>query len=536
MVKEKNKMYIIAGVFAVTLVYLLAQFSNVMVYFDDYGYYSLSYGVPGYMGDGTYSFGELLIYLGYHYEHLNGRLLGFFVWLTLYWMGGLKLVQVTAALISFCLLFVIWKFAADQRHPVLSAALVCCFYGLFPMEYMGHGTYWFAAFFHYVAPLVPLLLFWHLYFTYRTNEVTVVKRLLLLMLLIGAAFSQEQLGATVSFMVLLIGAYELYEKKFTLWNLVYFAVALACALFMMMSPGIQDRAANNQAGLLVTIVTATYKVIRTFFCMKNRVFIVLLYVAVGAFSAQMLRKEKYMILKLMDICGVLLAAGSIFLYCCTPLLKILGAFTLNRFYVLCVVGIPVIALLVLQVMRYYLMTEKYYMLILFCTAVGAVGCLCVLPEIHARLFVPVWFLLLPVLLHGLFGASDLVEPWAGKMHPFMLSAACVVIFALSAMNGGTIYMGYAENGAVHRYNDAVLCDAAKKLQNGEQVQEVFLRTMPNADHTGVMPYNEGVQSMKYWIDNYYNIDADVSWYYSADGENLNTELYTELGNGIYVTD
>ena len=97
-------------------------------------------------------------------------------------------------------------------------------------------------------------------------------------------------------------------------------------------------------------------------------------------------------------------------------------------------------------------------------------------------------------------------------------------------------MGYAENGAVHRYNDAVLCDAAKKLQNGEQVQEVFLRTMPNADHTGVMPYDEGVQSMKYWIDNYYNIDADVSWYYSADGENLNNELYTELGNGIYVTD
>ena len=536
MVKEKKKLYAIAAVFAVTLVYLLAQFSNVMVYFDDYGYYSLSYGVPNYSGDGTYGFGELLAYLGYHYEHMNGRLLGFFVWLTLYWLGGLRLVQIAAAVISCALLFVIWKFTGDKRYAVISAVLVCCFYSLFPMEYMGHGTYWFAAFFHYVAPLVPLVVFWHLYFAWRTDGFTVAKRLVLLVVLVGAAISQEQLGATVSFMMLLIGAYELYDKKFSLWNLIYFAVALACALFMMMSPGIQDRADNNQAGLLVTIVTATYKVIHTFFCMENRVFIVLLYVAVGAFSVQMLSKEKYLILKLMDVCGILLAAGSVLLCCCTPLLEVLGRFTLDRYYVLCVLGIPVIVLLVLQIMRYYWTAEKHDMLILFCTAAGAVGCLCVLPEVHARLFVPVWFLLLPMLLHGFFAAFDLVEGYAGKMYPFMLSAACVAIFALAAMNATAIYTGYAENGDVHRYNDAVMRDASEKLQNGEQVQAVFLKTLPNAIYTGVMPYDEGVQSMKYWIDYYYGTDYETKWYYSADGTEQNVELYTELGDGIYVMD
>ena len=534
MVKEGKEKYAIAAVFAVTLVYLLVQFSNVMVYFDDYGYYSLSYGVPNYTGDGSYGFGELLAYLNYHYDHINGRLLGFFVWLSLYWLGGLRLVQISAALISCVLLFVIWKFTADKRYAVLSALVICCFYALFPMEYMGHGTYWFAAFFHYVAPLVPLLVFWHLYFQWRAEGGVFGRRMILLVLLIGAAFSQEQLGATVAFMMLLIGVYELYEKKFSVWNVIYFAVALGCALYMMTSPGILDRADNNQAGLLVTIITSTYKVIRTFFCMENRVFIILLYVAVAAFSTAMLSKEKYLLLKLMDICAILLGVGSVLLYCCTPLLNVFAGLTLNRFYVLCVLGIPVIALLVLQIMRYYWTVEQHDRLILFCTAVGAVGCLCVLPEVHARLFVPVWFLLLPVLLDGIFTAADLVQEKNAKLRPFALWVVSAAIVVLAVMNGGEILAGYVENGAVHRYNDAVLSEAAERSRNGEAAQAIFLKTMPKPVYTGVMPYDEGVQSMKYWIDNYYGCSGETCWYYSEEAAEQNTELYTELGNGIYV--
>ena len=109
-------------------------------------------------------------------------------------------------------------------------------------------------------------------------------------------------------------------------------------------------------------------------------------------------------------------------------------------------------------------------------------------------------------------------------------------FCIAAINATEIYTGYAENGVVHRYNDAVMRDASEKLQNGERVQELFLKTLPNAVCTGVMPYDEGVQSMKYWIDYYYGTAYETKWYYSADGAEKNVELYTELGDGIYVTD
>ena len=64
--------------------YLLLQFSRVVIYYDDYGYLSLSYAYVMEEAAGTdYNLSQLLEYMGHHYFYGNGRLLCTFLYLLL---------------------------------------------------------------------------------------------------------------------------------------------------------------------------------------------------------------------------------------------------------------------------------------------------------------------------------------------------------------------------------------------------------------------------------------------------------------------
>lgn len=136
-----------------------------MIYYDDYGYYSLTYGAVGHRGD-IYSLSELISFLKNHYMHVNGRILYFFIWLLLYEFGKLKLVQFAAALSVSGIIFLIWKIIISNHRaePISAMFLICDCYWLIGITMHRQGTYWFAAFWNYVLPLLPFLLFCLLYF------------------------------------------------------------------------------------------------------------------------------------------------------------------------------------------------------------------------------------------------------------------------------------------------------------------------------------------------------------------------------------
>ena len=117
----RKKKYLCIGIFAVMCVYLLLQFHYVKVYFDDYGYYSLSYGVNSVKSGHNFNFTELISYLKIHYFDVNGRIPGYFVWLGLYILGGLSAVQTVAAGFVLLILVLLWKFIDNQKFPTISA-------------------------------------------------------------------------------------------------------------------------------------------------------------------------------------------------------------------------------------------------------------------------------------------------------------------------------------------------------------------------------------------------------------------------------
>ena len=521
-------------IFAGMLFYLLMQFSEVMVYFDDYAYYCLNYGADMHNVGHGFTLGELLPFLKSHYVLANGRIIGFTVWLGLYAIGGLTLVQISAAVFTLLVLWSIYRYLDVQEHQWLAAVLVCSMYGLFAVNQIRHGIYWFAAFFQYVAPVSCVFFFVRLYFRHREEDHPswkVVSGLLVLAFL--AACSQEQLAVTVCFMLVLLTVFELYQKNFRKEQLLYLVFAVAGLLVLVLSPAAQNRASAGDSSLVMRVVTSTYQVLSLFFAKMNRPFVILLYLGVFAYSAE-LKTRDGKLLRLVDTLAQLLACGSIFLYLCSPALTLLGAFFNGRYYALLVVGVCAVAVMVLQYVRYYFLAEKFSQLLIFLTAVGSVGCMCVLPEVPERLFIPSWFLLFPLMVGNVFAFAALLaeqKNWS-RMTCTVVLTAVVAVFAV--FNAANIYKGYAENAVAHRYNDHVLTQAGLLTAQGQGPEAVYLRTMPYSDCTGVMIYVETADFIKPWMCEYYAISPDTAFYYSPDGGQYSHEDYRDNGSKVFV--
>lgn len=532
--KELKSNKIICGlIFAAMFIFLQMQFHHVMVYFDDYGYYSLSYGVNPTSGGHDFGFSELISYLKVHYFEVNGRLPGYLVWLTLYIIGGLTLVQIAAATLVALILVVIWKFIDSKSHPILSALLVCSFYGLISIEMHRQGTYWFAAFFQYVAPVSAIVLFLKLYFKYRTADFSFIRVVGLSVLVFVAGYSQEQLGVTVAFMMILIVLYEALNKKLRLHNLLYSVVAIFSVAALLLSPSSQNRAASSGYTFIETIIYSTYKTIRTFFAADISVLVILLYLALFMFSFSMLKNDKH-IFKLMDFGAILLSIVSVFIYLCRPALNLLDVITFNRYYLLIVVGVPCVAVIAIQIMRYYWLNKEDSRLLLFMTAVGSVGCLCFVPEVPPRLFISSWLLLFPLLADGLFACSCLFKDNKSELKNGCLYLICAIIVVLSAVNLNEIYRGYAANAEVYRYNDQQLLLAAESEEAGTPMDKVFLRKYVDPRCAAALVYYEEVTFMKYWMNSYYDFKSIPDFYFNETGSFDEKGTYMDQGNQVFI--
>ena len=521
-------------IFAGMLFYLLMQFSEVMVYFDDYSYYCLNYGSDVRNIGHGFTLGELLPFLKSHYVLANGRIIGFTLWLGLYAIGGLTLVQISAAVFTLLVLWSIYRYLDVQENKWLAAILVCCMYGLFAVNQIRHGIYWFAAFFQYVAPVSCVFFFIRLYFRHREEPNTNWKAALAMAVFAFlAACSQEQLAVTVCFMLVLLLIFELWQHSFRKEQLLYLVCGVAGLLVLVLSPAAQNRASAGNTSLVMQIVTSTYQVLDLFFAKMNRPFVILLYVGVFTYSARLKHRDGKFF-GLVDTLAQLLAACSIFLYLCSPVLSLFGAFFNGRYYALLVAGVCAVLVMVLQYVRYYFLEAKFSHLLIFLTAVGSVGCMCVLPEVPERLFIPSWFLLFPVLVSNVLDFAALLaeeKRWPNNTVAYVL-AAVIAVFAVH--NAANIYKGYAENAVAHRYNDRVLTEAGELTARGQGPDAVYLRTMPYSDCTGVMIYVETADFIKPWMCEYYALSPEIEFYYSPDGGEYPHEEYRDNGNRVFV--
>ena len=516
----------IAAIFAVTAVCLLAQFSQVMIYYDDYGYYSLSYGVEPFHSGPKFTFAELFRFLKEHYVGANGRLLYFGLWLTIYKIAGLAGVQVGAAMTVLCVLLLIWKVVqhGQKQGAALSALVVCSLYWLLSATMHRQGTYWFAAFFLYVASVVPFLLFCLLYFRKTDSQYKLWKKVLMTILLFCAAFAQEQWGLTMVLLALMLIACAKADNCLRFMNLGFLAAAVAGAGILFFSPGLWERASRTEVSdsLLQQIVINIKKAVGQFFWMDSRLILIALFLALFFICGYLWNKDTVKWARIMDAISMVVYGGLILIYATRNPVWMTAFSTSDPpiRYLLVAGGICVftIMLTLIQVTRYYLVQQNRMCLILFYTAFASIACLGGVSDQPIRLLIPPTLVLFVLITQGVCESRNF---FANRRYGQVLCALvvfCVVV--TGAKNGLQIYNGYSENKAIHEYNDAVFQQAAQDIAQGKTIERISLKKLPEPIYSCDMVYDPGVEFMKFWMCSYYEIPYEVEFVYLDANEVL----------------
>lgn len=539
--------YAYLAVFAAFYVFLLMQFGNVFIYYDDYGYLSLSYGTNIHVAGAEYSFSELLAFMKGHYFNSNGRLLYMFLYCFVHMLGGIRGVQVfmaTAVLAVVMLLFFIVKQMLEGRleaaeeekrscreedevygtlGPVALAALaafLCLLYGTLGIMVQRMGTYWYAASFIYVVPAITFLVF-ALYF-YRTvflpkgDKPEALRMCLCAVLGFLAAWSQEQwFVTTVSFVIICLGIKLWRDRRLELYEILTFLVCVAGGLIIMFSPAVSSRmnSAGNAEFAALSFLGKLGKniplLMNLFFSGENIRYLMFFFPMMIFMGCMTAAKDR----KLLPLhLGFSAVSAAVFA----------GILLKQKFHVFAPGAYSAltanllllyIAFCFAEVILFYRAEKQPFGSIVFTAAVLSVGSAVIVPEVPLRIFYP--FLYLSWLLFAyMYGRILLTEV---KRIP--VSAVCTLAFLamVSIPNLKSIYTGYRINYQVLMYDDAVFRESAEAIRQGADIETIEVYELPDLLCKNEVVYDENFSFMIAWMRQYYDLPEYVEFEYRPLG-------------------
>lgn len=512
--------FVLAGMF------LVKQFENVMVYYDDYAYYSLSYAKSFSHTGNAFSLEELCTFLVHHYMDCNGRLLYFFIWLTTYMLGGLEAVQFVAAFTVLCILVVFWIFSVKYGDlPKLpSAILICLFYGLFDIHLHRFGTYWFAAFFHYVMPVLPLTLLIYFYFFTQERKYTLVQQIAFVIITFFAAFSQEQLAVTTVAVTIMLFAYEVTQKHVQKINYILMASSVTGMMIVLMSTGLHERGGKYELAFLPQIFSSVAQLVGIFFSADSWLLQAALFTAMFGINSTLVKLEHTEKMKLFDgLCaGLSLACALLYMLGYDAIgmkVGIKGVYTT-------ILGLIIVILIMMQVSRYYLKKLAIPQLVLFYAAVLSIACLSVVPELPIRLLIPAWYLLFPVMLGGILEIPNVLPHERRVAQQFAAYGLCILIACISIPNALAIYDGYKINAEALKHNDKILTNVSADACEEATPYYITLMKIPDTLCRVQVVYDKGFEFMKPWMDRYYSLPDNVIYDFTRTGQPVGRTMDT----------
>lgn len=536
--------YAYLAVFAAFYVFLLMQFGNVFIYYDDYGYLSLSYGTNIDVAGAEYSFSELLAFMKGHYFNSNGRLLYMFLYCFVHMLGGIRGVQVfmaTAVLAVALLLFFTARRMLEGRLEAAEvsgdktkekggelqgrlgpgalaalAAFICLLYGTLGIMVQRMGTYWYAASFIYVVPAVALLVF-AVYF-YRTvflpkGEKPGIRRMCLCAALgFLAAWSQEQwFVTTISFVVICLGVKLWRDRRLELYEILTFLACAAGGLIIILSPAVSAR--MNSAGnaefaslsLFGKLGRNIPLLMNLFFSGENIRYLMFFFPMMIFMGCMAAAKDR----KLLPL-HLGFSAVSAAVFAGVFLKQKLHVFAPGTYSALTAnLLLLYIAFCFAEVILFYRAEKQIFGSAVFAAAVLSVGSAAIVPEVPLRIFYPFLYLSW-LLLAYLYGRILLIE---ARRIP--LSAACTLAFLamISIPNLKSIYTGYKMNYQVLMYDDAVFKESAEAIRQGADIETIEVYELPDLLCKNEVVYDENFSFMIAWMRQYYDLPEYVEFEY-----------------------
>lgn len=515
--KEIKYKLCIGCIFFVMLVLLYQQFRVVHIYFDDYAYYSLSYA-QSLSGTKNYTILQLLEFMKAHYMECNGRLLYFFVWLLLFWLGGLQLVQLSAAVIMASVLWVLWKAASlkmEGQQKILAAISVCTLYWLLDIVFLRQSIYWFAAFFLYVMPVGVLVLAALLYFEFLGGERnTAGNKITILLLIFVAGWSQEQQAAVTTVFAFLLMLHAIWVRKERCCAAILYVIpAILALLIVIMSPGIHSRfeSADNGMGLLENIWANARQVVYLLGTASSWKINIFIFLSIMFISICDLKYTKSKACKCFDAILIVMNGCLIYGYALKQTAVEIFIATGDQTEVI-IIGTIVALSIMIQVIRFEIRENNAVMLLVSLSAMASVAVLFFVPQLPNRLLI---FFILSMVAVCVQAICSLIDPFVKKTVGRSVAGSIVAVMIVIALkNGTTIYRGYAENYEVLKDNDQTIERIVRSSYADEREIEIRLKKILDPMYCCIAPDDENYsEQLQEYMNDYYGLPKDTKYVY-----------------------
>lgn len=483
---------------------LFIQYQYVYLYYDDFGYCSLSYGYNAGIEGSNMSLFNVIDYVFNSYFYVNGRIFTNLCLTLSAWLGGLdamRLIMPTCCLLIYSF---IYKFicndlksragsSGSQYNKVIVALYLCFSHGLFTINVCNYGLYWFAAAYGYVIPFL-LFLFWAAEDRYKKWYSPILTFFLCIS-------SEQAIAMTLVFIFYQIIIKLLFKVKIN--KSLFLSLFTAClgTLLMLLSPASRSRLTNNtwftEKNLLEKIIYNSNIIINNFFNYLGRGIVVLFLLIIMISSILLFREYKNIVNRMLQIAISISTIIIMFMY--------FGGknYLLNSQYESINILFLYFILAFIEIFALYLKLDPSKAVWpLACAA--SIGILLIVPELPLRTFIP--FIFLIILIGADFLAQIISKQSSYRLLKCSCLLTCFILYILfTSRNLYIIHQGYKGNSFIMEYNNRVLEETAEQIKAGHEVNSVKLYRLINDTYAGQQVYHAGIIYMQYWIDEFYSL-------------------------------
>ncbi len=505
MKKNNTKVLII---FLIFFILVLFQHHFMWLYHDDYGYASLSYVgnvyKTSFLGYKT-NLIDILNFCKYHYMNWGGRILYFFIECIML-RFGMHLFRIVQSLVITGIFFYIYKIVScivkkeDWKIAVMSVSL----YGLFEILLFRNGIFWITASVLYLFPFLPFFMYIYYFVLKYKKKHSVGDYIISCLLVLFAAFSQEQISAMVVAFIFMYGIYMYLtnHKRIDFQIIINFVFSLLGFAILMLSPGSKARMSMTpefyDLSLFEKLKVNIPSILFNNFGGYTRMFS-LLFLAVGVYFAFSNYRNKKNCLNI----SALVSNGTVFIF---SVLKYDVYFSwlynyksIGWFKIIAMIVIFInLALLAYSIIYYFIKENNFIIPILFIASLGSQAVMLMAPYFSLRCAMVMQFIDFIIILYAL---SKLLMK--NNKQLFIIPLVVVCLF-----NYSEITYGYYKNDANNRYNHEKLLEVRDKIKNGELIDRVVLKKMINIAYANDEPYEENRSYIKTYMRAYYQLPED----------------------------
>lgn len=529
---KNNKKIIIILLFLMFFVFLIYQHQGLYLYFDDYGYASLSYAYNVEQVKGlNYNLTEILQFAKGHYEVWGGRVLFLTIEIIiLRYLGlqGFRIIQSLVILGIYACIYLILKNICNKNNDSIKLALLSIIsYGIIEIAAFRAGVFWITASVLYIFPVFTMLMYIYMYIRYKDNKnnisnknenidsnkekykyknriINILYIIVMGILVFFTTFSQEQVATAGITIVLINTIYNIVKtKKLDKTDLILFICAIIGFGVLMLAPGNEVRKTNplNNGFYQLSFVSRTleqYKqIVINNFNESTKIF-TLFFLVATLYCTYRNEKEK----KGLSIINHISCLSMIIIFFFTILqpegyfINLLKEREFHIYEYACILlSIIQLALIIYTYTVYCWNNKNIYLVAILYGSIISQMCMLVAP------YFPTRSILMFEILMGLLMIKVLKDiEFNNKLMFYYIAIPCVFVCCLNIYN---ITKGYHKNIEINKYNDTMLQDA-----KNNDLQTVTLKKLYN-DNYGYVQLYHGIQMVKTYMCEYYDLPTDI---------------------------